>query len=181
MNSILPREFYARPAAEVARALLGQVLVHGETAGVIVETEAYLGHEDYASHSARGVTPRTAVIFGPPGHAYIYLNYGLHDCLNIVAEPEGSPGCVLLRAVRPDRGIQTIRERRPRARKDSDLANGPGKLTQALGIKRLLNGVDMTAPPLYVEERRQTGSIVTTSRIGITLCPDWPLRFLLRD
>ncbi len=180
MNAILPRSFYARPAAEVARALLGQRLVHGETSGIITETEAYLGGEDLASHSARGVTARTAVIFGPPGHAYIYLNYGLHECLNIVAEPEGSPGCVLVRAVRPETGIELMRQRRPRAKREEDLANGPGKLTQAFGITRALNGADVTLGPLTIEARPQPAAIVTTPRIGITKCADWPLRFLLK-
>ena len=180
VNAILPRCFYERPAAEVARALLGQLLVHGETAGVIVETEAYLGNEDLASHSARGITPRTAVIFGPPGHAYIYLNYGLHDCLNLIAEPEGKPGCVLLRAIVPERGLEVMRSRRGGV-KERDLANGPGKLTRALGITRELNGTDVTQGALHVERRPAVDAarIVTTPRIGITKCADWPLRFVL--
>src|SRR5437773_7918701 len=104
---ILPRSFYARPTVEVARALLGKVLVHGATAGMIVETEAYLGGgDDLAAHSARGVTPRTRVIFGAPGHAYVYLIYGMYECLNLVAEPEGKPGCVLIRALTPVAGIE---------------------------------------------------------------------------
>src|SRR5512140_2100002 len=98
---ILRRSFYDRPATEVARSLLGQVLVHGPTAGIIVETEAYLGGDDLAAHSARGITDRTRVIFGPPGHAYVYLIYGMYECLNMVAEREGDPGCVLVRAVEP--------------------------------------------------------------------------------
>ena len=180
MIAILPRCFYARPAAEVARALLGQLLVHRDTAGIITETEAYLGGEDLASHSARGITPRTTVIFGPPGHAYIYLNYGLHECLNIVTEPEGFPGCVLLRGIQPERNIESMRNRRGLTVKDKDLANGPGKLTQALGITRALNGADMTKGSLHVERRPAAERIVTTPRIGITKCVDWPLRFLLR-
>lgn len=182
VTDILPREFYLRPAPEVARALLGQSLVHGETAGLIVETEAYLGGEDLASHSARGVTQRTALIFGAPGHAYIYLNYGLHECLNLIAEPEGAPGCVLLRAIQPERGLDTIRARRPGVKKDRDLANGPGKLTQALGITRALNGADVTGGVLRVERRPAVdpARVLTTPRIGITKCADWPLRFVLR-
>jgi DNA-3-methyladenine glycosylase len=156
------------------------LLVHGETAGIIIETEAYLGGEDLASHSAIGLTPRTRVIFGPPGHAYIYLNYGLHDCLNLVAEPEGQPGCVLLRAIAPERGIDVIRSRRRNA-KERDLANGPGKLTRALGITRALTGTDVTQGALHVESRPAVDAsrIVTTPRIGITKCADWPLRFVL--
>src|SRR3954467_6126716 len=103
---ILPRKFYARSTVEVARDLLGKELVHGETAGIIVETEAYLGGEDLAAHSARGLTDRTRVIFGPPGHAYVYLIYGVYQCLNLVAEPEGHPGCVLIRALEPSEGIE---------------------------------------------------------------------------
>src|SRR5271169_230671 len=122
---VLKRSFYARPAIEVARGLLGKVLVHGPTAGIIVETEAYLGGADLASHSARGITNRTRVIFGPPGHAYVYFIYGMYECLNIVSEPEGSPGCVLVRALEPVAGLDLMRRRRPAARKPEDLAGGP--------------------------------------------------------
>src|SRR2546430_12600401 len=96
---ILRRAFYDRPTFEVARGLLGKVLVHGETAGIIVETEAYLGGDDLASHTARGITDRTRVIFGPPGHAYVYFIYGMYECLNLVAEPAEKPGCVLVRSI----------------------------------------------------------------------------------
>src|SRR5271167_2772068 len=101
----LPRRFYERATVDVARDLLGKVLVHEETAGIIVETEAYLGGDDLASHSAAGITDRTRVIFGPPGHAYVYLSYGMHECLNIVAEPDGKAGCVLIRALEPTVGL----------------------------------------------------------------------------
>jgi DNA-3-methyladenine glycosylase len=180
-SGVLPRSFYRRPTAEVARELLGTVLRHGETAGRIVETEAYLGGEDLAAHSARGITPRTKVIFGPPGHAYVYFIYGMYECLNLVAEQEGVPGCVLIRAVEPLDGIDVMWERRPKARRMEDLASGPGRLTLALGITRKLNGADVTRPPLTVHEGidEQRPAIVTTPRIGISQCADWPLRFYI--
>lgn len=176
----LPRAFYNRATVEVARDLLGKLLVHGETAGIIVETEAYLGGDDLASHSAAGMTNRTQVIFGPPGHAYVYLSYGMHDCLNIVAEPRGTPGCVLIRALEPTAGLNIMRSRRPRARSERDLVSGPGKLTRALGINRTHNGADLTKGALVV----QTGpprslEIAVTPRVGITKCAEWPLRFLI--
>src|SRR5580658_744041 len=147
---ILKRAFYNRPTIEVARGLLGKVLVHGPAAGIIVETEAYLGGGDLASHSAAGITDRTRVIFGPPGHAYVYLSYGMHECLNIVAEPDGEAGCVLIRALEPIEGLDIMRTRRPKARADRDLTSGPGKLTQALGITRAHNGFDLTRGDLIV-------------------------------
>src|SRR6476646_9547247 len=131
---ILKRAFYNRPTVDVARDLLGKVLVHGPAAGLIVETEAYLGGDDLASHSARGITERTSVIFGPPGHAYVYFIYGMYECLNLVGEPEGVPGCVLIRALEPVAGLELMRRRRPAARKPEDLAGGPGKLTLAMAI-----------------------------------------------
>jgi DNA-3-methyladenine glycosylase len=180
----LPRKFYNRPAIEVARALLGSVLVHGTTSARIVETEAYLGLQDRAAHSWRGPTPRTRVLFGKPGHAYVYLIYGMYYCLNVVAEPVGSPGCVLIRAVEPMEGIARMRKRRPSARSVEDLANGPGKLTLALGIGRRHNGADFTRGPLTIyppEQRRpQEMRIGVSPRIGITHCSDWPLRFFIQ-
>src|SRR5579862_8190521 len=125
---ILRRHFYAQSAIPAARALLGKVLVHGGTAGIIVETEAYLGGDDLAAHSARGITNRTRVIFGPPGHAYVYFIYGMYECLNLVCEPVGQPGCVLIRALEPVAGLDLMQQRRPAARKPEDLASGPGKL-----------------------------------------------------
>jgi len=179
----LSREFYARPTIEVARGLLGKVLVHGETAGIIVETEAYPGGDDLASHSARGITERTRVIFGPPGHAYVYLIYGVYECLNIVAEPNGQPGCVLIRAVEPTSGLEIMKTRRPAAKRPEALTNGPGKLTLALGITRHHYGIDLTSGPLTVQRppNQPRFHIATTPRIGITHCADRPLRFLIKD
>lgn len=162
---------------EVARDLLGKVLVHGPTAGVIVETEAYLGGgDDLAAHTARGVTNRTRVIFGPPGHAYVYLIYGMYECLNLVAEPDGAPGCVLIRAIEPVSGVELMRDRRG-VEKLEQLANGPGKLTVALGISHVLNGADVTRGALVVREAGRAGEIEVTRRIGITKSAELPLRF----
>lgn len=179
---ILPRNFYARPAGEVARALLGKILVHGPAAGRIVETEAYLGLSDLAAHASKGITPRTRVIFGPPGHAYIYFIYGMYECLNLVAEPEGEPGCVLIRAFEPLEGIDLMRRRRPAARSLEDLASGPGKLTLAMGISRAQNGADVTRGELVVREPAAPVplEIGVATRVGIRHCADWPLRFFVR-
>jgi DNA-3-methyladenine glycosylase len=181
-SAVLPREFYERDTVQVSRDLLGKILVHGRTAGVIVETEAYVGGDDLASHSARGVTPRTRVIFGQPGHAYVYFIYGMYECLNLVTEPEGKPGCVLIRAVDPLCGIETMRRRRPSARKLEDLASGPGKLTLAMNITRALNGHDVTRGSLVVRKWKEEPpvEIDVTPRIGITKCADLPLRFVVK-
>jgi len=178
---ILPRSFYARPTVAVARDLLGKVIVHGETAGRIVETEAYLGGDDLAAHSARGLTDRTRVIFGPPGFAYVYLIYGMYECLNLVAEARGVPGCVLIRALQPVAGIELMRARRPAARKVTHLADGPGKLTLAMGITRACNGVDVTRGDLVVRQPARAGvfEIAVTPRIGITQSAGLPLRFVI--
>jgi DNA-3-methyladenine glycosylase len=182
-GAILRRPFYRQGTVDVARGLLGKILVHGPAAGIIVETEAYLGGADLASHSAVGITDRTRVIFGPPGHAYVYLSYGMHECLNIVAEPDEKPGCVLIRALEPVAGLDLMRRRRPLATKDRDLTSGPGKLTRALGITREQNGVDMTRGHLVVRAPavEQAFEIGVTPRIGITKCAELPLRFVVKN
>ncbi len=162
---MLPREFYARDAVTVARELLGKVLWHGSRSGRIVEVEAYLdwyrGERDLAAHSAAGVTPRTRVIFGEPGHAYVYLSYGIHECLNVVAEPAGKAGCVLIRGL--------------------DGVCGPGRLTKAMGITREHYGRDLTAGELTIRTgMEEPFEIEATPRVGITKCVDWPLRFVVR-
>jgi len=179
---VLRREFYNRPPVPVARDLLGKMLVHGPTAGLIVETEAYLGGDDLAAHSSRGITDRTRVIFGPPGHAYVYFIYGMYECLNLVCEPPGQPGCVLIRALEPVAGLDLMHQRRPAARKPEQLASGPGKLTLALGITRALNGADVTRGVLVVREPTEVRrvDIAVTPRIGITQAADLPLRFIVR-
>ena len=176
--AILARSFYERDPREVARSLLGKVLVNGSAAGRIVEVEAYLGSDDQAAHSARGLTPRTRVLFGPPGHAYVYLIYGMYECLNIVAEPEGKAGCVLVRALEPLAGIGRMRKRRG----GRELCNGPGKLTQAMGITRKHYGADLTRGPLRVEEwPGDPFEIAVSPRVGISACKDLPLRFFMKD
>jgi len=170
---------------EAARALLGKIVAHtdahGTTAGRIVETEAYLGAGDLAAHSARGETPRTKVIFGPPGHAYVYLIYGMYDCLNIVVEPEGVAGCVLVRALEPTDGIDEMKRRRG-IEKLEELANGPGKLTRAMGITLRHSGADLTRGPITVHppEREAEFAIAVSRRIGITKSADLPLRFYMK-
>lgn len=179
----LERPFYARPAIEVARDCLGKVLLHGGTAGRIVETEAYLGVDDRAAHASRGVTNRTRLLFGPPGYAYVYFIYGMYECLNFVAEEEGKAGCVLIRALEPVAGIPVMRRRRPGAKRIEDLASGPGKLTLAMGITRRLNGSDLVGGPLQVRGLREEPpvEILVTPRIGITHCAEWPLRFVVAN
>ena len=176
---VLKRSFYGRPTVEVARGLLGKILVHGATAGRIVETEAYLGGDDLAAHSARGVTNRTRVIFGPPGHAYVYFIYGMYECLNVVAEPEGHPGCVLIRALEPVAGIDLMQQRR-RCHTLRNLASGPGKLTLAMNITRSHNGADLTRGDLVIRNAHNRFEIEVTPRIGIRHCVEWPLRFLIK-
>ena len=178
---ILKREFYDRPTVEVARGLLGKILVHGPTAGIIVEAEAYLGGSDLASHTARGITNRTRVIFGPPGHAYVYLVYGMHECLNLVAERDGTAGCVLIRAAQPLAGIDLMQSRRPAARSAAKLASGPGNLTRAFAITRAQNGADITSGRLVVRtwNKEPAIEIQVTPRIGIRHCAEWPLRFVV--
>jgi DNA-3-methyladenine glycosylase len=178
----LPRSFYARPTIEVARALLGKIVAHGGTSGRIVETEAYLGIDDAASHSARGITDRTRVIFEAPGHAYVYLIYGMYECLNLVAEPKGVAGCVLIRALEPVSGLAIMRQRRPRAHGLEALTNGPGKLTLALGITRSLNGTDVTKGPLLVYPPPQEDGfeIGVSARVGISKAADLPLRYFVK-
>jgi DNA-3-methyladenine glycosylase len=180
-SRIVPREFYARPTAEVARALLGKVIVHQGTAGRIVETEAYLGLDDLAAHASRGVTGRTRVLFGPPGYAYVYFIYGMYECLNFVADEAGRAGCVLIRAVEPLAGIRLMQRRRPRAARLADLASGPGKLTQALGVTRRLYGADLTRGALTVRALRAEPPFetVVTTRVNVHDCADWPLRFVV--
>jgi DNA-3-methyladenine glycosylase len=176
---ILPRDFYARPTLEVARDLIGHVLVHhtraGTAAGIIVEAEAYIGESDPACHAAPGPTRRNAPLYGPPGIGYVYLNYGMHYLVNAVTEPEGSPAAVLIRALEPFEGEPLMRRRRARGtnrRADAfatdELCRGPGNLTRALGISLDDNRLDLTGSPLRIEDRGLPSRDVAWSRrIGI--------------
>jgi DNA-3-methyladenine glycosylase len=198
----LPREFFARPTVEVARGLLGCRLVvdpggQREVIATLVEVEAYLGLEDPASHAHRGPTPRAAIMFGPPGHLYVYLSYGVHHCANLVTEAEGTAGAVLLRAAHVEVGERVVRERRtlyPRHRAPMaaaaarvvprhDLLRGPGNLCRGLGIALPDNGLDVCSPTSRVEVWPAEGAtrIARGPRVGITRAADRPLRFALRD
>jgi DNA-3-methyladenine glycosylase len=171
----LTASWFARPVVEAARALLGGVVRHGVTAGVIVETEAYHQSEP-ACHAYVGLTDRTWPLFGPPGRAYVYRSYGIHALLNAVCEPEGVGAAVLIRALEPVSGLAEMRERRGVVR-EADLCSGPGKLTQALGIGLELNGSDLVTGPVTIEPPREPLEAVVGTRIGITKAPDLPWRF----
>jgi DNA-3-methyladenine glycosylase len=182
----IPRSFYEQPTLDVARRLLGTYLVrrHGDgtTVGRIVETEAYVGPDDRACHASRGRTPRTQVMFGRAGHAYVYLIYGFHHMLNIVTEAVDFPAAVLIRAVEPWKGIELMAERR--GTKDRrNLASGPGKLCQAFAIDRALNGGDLCGRELYLEDRGEPApKFIATPRIGVDYAGEWmhkPWRFVI--
>jgi DNA-3-methyladenine glycosylase len=173
-----PSAFYSRPVVDVAQDLLGCVVRHGATAGVIVETEAY--HEsEPACHAYVGLTPRTSVLFGPPGRAYVYFSYGVHSLLNAVCEPEGVGAAVLIRALEPLDGIAEMRARRGLERVE-DLCSGPGKLTQALAIDLALNDTDLQAGPITIEPASAEVDVAVGPRIGITKAPELPWRFAVR-
>jgi DNA-3-methyladenine glycosylase len=173
----LPREFYDRDTILVARELLGKWLVHisgnVRCVGRIVETEAYLGPHDLAAHSSRGLTERTKVMFGPPGHAYVYFIYGMHFCMNVVTEREGHASAVLLRAVEPVENIETS-------------TRGPGLLCRAMGITKRLNGHDLLSDDFFVAAptRAEKFDIVKRPRVGVDYAGHWAkrhLRFYLKD
>ncbi len=188
VGAVLPRAFYARPTLEVARDLIGKRLVHvtpqGIAAGTIVEVEAYVGEGDLACHAAAGLTRRNAPLYGPPGHAYVYVNYGLHHLVNAVTEPEGAPAAVLIRALEPAVGTPLMRGRRARdaGRRaapltDLDLCRGPGNLTSALGITLCQNRCDLSGGRLFIEECGPfEGAVDWSPRIGITVGAARPWR-----
>jgi len=184
-GSPLPRTFYDRPTEQVARDLLGNVLecrtADGVAAGRIVETEAYLGEHDLACHAVAGRTARTAPLYGAPGIAYVYFIYGMYWCFNAVTRAEHEPSAVLVRAVEPVAGLALMRRRRPRARRDTDLTNGPGKLCLALGIDGTLNWASLQRPPLVIRRGDPVADadVTVTPRIGITQSAEWPLRWFV--
>ena len=177
--SAIDRAFYERPVLEVAPDLLGCVVTHGETSGVIVETEAY-HHSEEACHAYVGLTARTSTLFGPPGIAYVYRSYGIHALLNAVCEHEDVGAAVLIRALEPLEGIAEMRARRGGLRRLEDLCSGPGKLTQALGVGLELNGTSLLDGPIAfgppVAARPQV-EIAVGARIGITKAAELPWRF----
>jgi DNA-3-methyladenine glycosylase len=192
----LPRSFYDRSTLEVARDLLGKVLVHNRrdrlTSGVIVEVEAYIGESDPACHAAPGPTARNAPLYGSPGYAYVYLNYGIHCLVNVVTEAEGSPAAVLIRALEPLAGIEIMRRRRSRRTKGRrtipaaldvhDLCRGPGNLTLAMGITLAENRVDLLGQRLYVEDRGlRVEDVLWGPRIGIRVGTEQPWRAVVAD
>lgn len=171
MRGRLPRSFYDRDTVEVAHALLGKHLVHGvagvERVGRIVEVEAYLGPHDLAAHSARGLTNRTRVMFGPPGHAYVYLIYGMHWCMNVVTQPEGQASAVLLRALEPVRNVE-------------GRTQGPGLLCKAMGVTGRLQGHDLLSDDFFIARPREEPAIriVKRPRIGVDYAGHWARRLL---
>ncbi len=190
-NTRLSRNFFTQNTVTVARELLGKKLVRLENdqriSGTITETEAYRGEEDLACHARSGQTPRTKVMYGPPGHAYIYFNYGIHWLLNFVTENEGYPAAVLIRGIEPAEGLDIISERR-KGRPRSQWTNGPAKICQALNLDNKLNGVDICATQvvLFVEEGKQIPDtdVTISSRVGLNNVPEpWrsiPWRFKIK-
>jgi DNA-3-methyladenine glycosylase len=185
----LEAAWFDRPAASLAIDLLGSRLVReapeGRVGGWIVEVEAYRGPEDLAAHSSRGETPRNSVMFGAPGHLYVYLIYGLHHCLNVVAGPGAKPEAVLIRALALDEGVEIARQRRGATVADRRLASGPGNVGRALGVDRSLNGIDLLAGPVRVEPRVGPPPLISRGpRIGIAYAGAWasrPMRFWITD
>ena len=185
MPSKLSRPFYSRSALDVASDLLGKVLVRRlsrrNLSGKIVETEAYVGPHDLACHASKGHTPRTAVMFGEAGHAYVYMIYGFHFCLNIVTERAGYPAAVLIRAIEPLENADVMRRLRGNPKKDTDIGSGPGKLCKAMSIDKNLNGENLLGRTLWIEDRNlDPGTIRTSPRVGVDYAGEYkdkPWRF----
>jgi DNA-3-methyladenine glycosylase len=183
----LPRSFYSRSTLDVANDLLGKVLIRRlgrrKLAGRIVETEAYVGPHDLACHASKGHTPRTAVMFGPPGFAYVYMIYGFYFCLNVVTEPEGYPAAVLIRAVEPLEGVDLMKKLRRHPVRHTNIASGPGKLCMAMSIDKQLNGADLLGTTIWIEDRNiDRGAILTSPRVGVDYAGEYkdkPWRFFV--
>jgi DNA-3-methyladenine glycosylase len=174
----LRKSFFSRSVHEVAPELIGATLLFGGAGGVIVEVEAY-HHTDPAAHSYGGQTPRNAVMFGPPGYAYVYRSYGIHWCVNFVCEEKGSASAVLIRALEPTEGLVAMQRRR--GTKDMRLlCSGPGRLTEALGITHAHNGLALDAPPFELRARNGDVDVIAGPRIGITKAVELPWRYGLR-
>jgi DNA-3-methyladenine glycosylase len=171
---ISPR-FFARSVHKVAPELIGATVLFKGVGGVIVEVEAY-HHTEPAAHSFGGITARNAVMYGPPGHAYVYRSYGIHWCLNFVCEPEGSAGAVLIRALQPTEGLAAMRRRRG-LKEERLLCAGPGRLCEALAVTGAHNGLDLLRPPFELHPRTDTPEIAVGPRIGITKAADLPWRY----
>ena len=171
----LTRDFFARSVHEVAPELIGATLLVDGVGGVIVEVEAY-DQDDPASHGFPGPRPRTASMFGPPGHAYVYRSYGIHWCLNLVCAEEGRAEAALVRALEPTHGLDAMRERRG-VEAERSLCSGPGKLCQALGVTRDHDGLALDAPPFELRARDSAPELVVGTRIGITRAVEQPWRY----
>jgi DNA-3-methyladenine glycosylase len=174
----LQQDFFARSVHDVAPELIGATFIFRGVGGVIVEVEAY-HHTDPAAHSFRGQTPRNAVMFGPPGYAYVYRSYGIHWCVNFVCEPSGSASAVLIRALQPTAGLATMRRRRGLV-DERLLCSGPGRLCAALGITDKHNGLALDGPPFELHARTETVEVAIGPRIGLTKAVDSPWRYGLR-
>jgi DNA-3-methyladenine glycosylase len=187
LPSKLSRSFYSRSTLDVASDLLGKVLVRRlnrrKLAGKIVETEAYVGPHDLACHASKGHTPRTSVMFGPPGYAYVYMIYGFYFCLNVVTEPLGYPAAVLIRALEPLENADLMRELRNDPERDTNIASGPGKLCMAMSIDKQLNGADLLGTTIWIEDRKiHPGPILTSPRVGVDYAGEYkdkPWRFFV--
>ncbi len=181
----LNRHFYNRPTLKVAKELLGKYLVVQKNgkhlSGKIVETEAYIGYQDPTSHAYRGMTPRNQVMFGEPGHAYVYFTYGMHHCLNLVTEKKGCPAAVLIRSLEPTGGIELMKKRR-KLKELKNLTTGPAKLCRALGVDLKFNGMDLCSDFIYIEDRGAViKKISSSSRIGIKQGNKRNWRFYIQD
>ena len=185
----LPRSFYSRSTLQVAQDLIGKVLVRDfdgrRLSGRIVETEAYVGPHDLACHASKGHTPRTSIMFGSAGYAYVYMIYGFYFCLNIVTERKGYPAAVLIRGVEPLENLDFMRQLRNNPERDTNIASGPGKLCIAMSIDKRLNGEDLLGQTLWIEDRKlDSGPILTSPRVGVDYAGEYkdkPWRFYLAN